>query len=105
MGVLKTDSGLVIYADNNGDVTNGPNLKGKNVYLRIKPDLINNDTMLQYSLDGNSFVNLGKKCILSNFNYWKAVRPALYSYNLQRDAGKAFFDWFVYQHDGPLGGL
>jgi len=73
------------------------------IYLRIAADLNANHTVLQYSLDGKDFVQLGDECVLSKRNYWKGVRPGLFSYNTVNDGGTALFDWFHYQHDGPMG--
>jgi beta-xylosidase len=104
IGLYKTDSTLQIYAENRGTKTAGPILRQPNVYLRISVDLTNNHTILQYSLDGKDFINLGMECDLSRFNSWKGMRPALYSYNTLQTGGEALFDWFHYRYDGPNGG-
>jgi hypothetical protein len=66
----------------------------------VKIDLDGNNTLLFYSLDGKTYNRLGETCQLSGYNYWKAVRPALFSYNTKKSAGTALFDWFHYTHDG-----
>jgi beta-xylosidase len=104
IGLIKTDSTLNVYADNNGKFKEGISLKQKRIFFRLLIDLDHN-TVMQYSLDGKTFVQLGDVCTLSNYNYWKAVRPGLFSYNIKQDGGTAFFDWFHYLHDGPGGGL
>jgi beta-xylosidase len=105
IGLLKTDRALNLFADNNGKLTTGLAITQDHVFLRVIADLNANHTVLQYSLDGKRFVQLGDECILSGYNYWKAVRPGLFSYNIKQDQGTALFDWFHYQHDGPTGGL
>ena len=105
IGLIKTDSSINVYADNKGKLTLGVAIKQNHIYLRTRVDLDHNHTVMQYSLDGETFVQLGDTCVLSNYNYWKAVRPGLFSYNSKRNKGIAKFDWFHYQHDGPLGGL
>lgn len=35
------------------------------------------------------------------FGNWKGVRIGLYCYNTLSSDGKAAFDWFKYEHDGP----
>ncbi|MDB5148726.1 MAG: beta-xylosidase, partial [Mucilaginibacter sp.] len=104
IGLVKTDSSLNVYADNNGKLKEGVVLKQNRIFLRVLIDLDHN-TVMQYSLDGKTFTQLGDACTLSNYNYWKAVRPALFSYNTKQDGGTALFDWFRYLHDGLGGGL
>jgi hypothetical protein len=94
-----------IYADNNGKITMGAIIKQNHVYLRVIIDLYTKQTFLQYSTDGKVFTRLGDGCSLSDYNYWKAVRPGLFSYNTVQDLGDAKFDWFHYEYDGPNGGL
>jgi beta-xylosidase len=100
IGIMKTDSGSFFYADNNGKLKQGPRVVEQDVYLQTSIDLDNNHTFLSYSLDGKAYHRLGEFCSLSNYNYWKAVRPALFSYNVGTFAGTAFFDWFNYTYDG-----
>jgi beta-xylosidase len=105
IGIIKTDSSVNIFADNNGKVSNGISITQDHLFLRVVVDLRINHTVLQYSLDGFTFNQLGDVCVLSAYNYWKAVRPGLFSYNIKDGSGIALFDWFHYQYDGPLGGL
>jgi len=99
IGVFKTDTGNIIYAYNNGKFSFGTVVDAQNVYLKIVIDL-KQKSRLFYSMDGKSFQAIGDECELSAFNFWKAVRPALFSYNVIRDGGTALFDWFRYEHDG-----
>jgi len=103
IGVKRIDNTLQLFADNNGKTTQGPTLKQGIIYLRIAADLNSNYTILQYSLNGKDFEQLGDVCVLSKKNYWKGIRPGLFSYNTIADGGTALFDWFHYQYDGPLG--
>ncbi|WP_208645575.1 glycoside hydrolase family 43 protein [Mucilaginibacter endophyticus] len=104
IGLIKTDTGLNVYADNNGKFQQGITIGQKTVFLRLVINL-DHTTVMQYSLDGKIFTQLGEACTLSNYNYWKAVRPGLFSYNTKQPGGTALFDWFSYLHDGPEGGL
>ena len=99
IGVLKTDTGTVVYADNIGKLTNGGIFNNENIFLQVAIDLDGN-TLLFYSLNGNEYHQLGEACKLSNYNFWKAVRPALFSYNTENARGTALFDWFHYTYDG-----
>jgi beta-xylosidase len=105
IGVIDTNGKTMLFANNNGKVTPGPMLKQGVVYLRLSADLSNDHTILEYSLNNKDFVQLGDKCVLAKKNYWKGVRPGLFSYNTKQDGGTALFDWFHYQYDGPMGGM
>jgi len=105
IGLFKTDSAVNLFANNNGKVSNGKAIKQDHIFLRVIVDLNTNHTIMQYSLDGIIFNQLGNECVLSAYNYWKAVRPGLFSYNINQGSGTALFDWFHYQYDGPMGGL
>ena len=101
VGVMKTDSGLYLYADNNGQRVTGEKVNGNRVFLRLRLDLLANHNFLEYSFDNNKFYKLGLECELSGNNYWKGARPALFSYNITGNSGTALFNWFHYVHDGP----
>ncbi|GGA96288.1 glycoside hydrolase family 43 protein [Mucilaginibacter rubeus] len=100
IGVMKTDSGNFVYADNNGKSIKGEKISGNNIYLRCVISVDDSQTQFFYSIDGQSFKPLGEHCVLSSYNYWKAVRPALFSYNTCGKLGVALFDWFHYNFDG-----
>lgn len=100
IGVMKTNGNTFIYADNNGVLAQGSKLSAGTIYLKIRIDLNEKATLLFYSLDGHRYQPLGMPCKLSDDNYWKAVRPALFSYNTGQGAGTAMFDWFHYTYDG-----
>lgn len=99
IGIIKTDSGALFYADNNGKFVPGQKVKSRFVYLRILINLDGNST-LSFSTDNKHYQPLGDKCSLSASNFWKAVRPGLFSYNTMGSGGTAFFDWFRYSYDG-----
>lgn len=103
IGVIDTNGKTLVFANNNGRVTLGPVLKQGVIYLRVSADLDNDHTVMQYSLNGKDFEQLGDVCVLSKKNYWKGVRPGLFSYNVKEDGGVALFDWFRYSYDGPGG--
>lgn len=105
VGIIDTLGKMQLFANNNGKVSLGPVISEKSIQLQLSADLATDHTVLRYSLNGTDFKQLGDVCVLSRKNYWKGVRPGLFSYNLQQNGGTALFDWFHYQHDGPLGGL
>ena len=105
IGVIDTNGKAMLFANNNGKVTLGAMLSQQTIYLRLAADLEGNHTVMQYSLDGKDFTQLGEECVLSKKNYWKGVRPGLFSYNIKQDGGIALFDWFRYAYDGPMGGF
>jgi len=102
IGITKINGVLNFYANNDGMAVSGPKVKSGNVLLKIVIDLNTNNTILQYSPNGKTFTQLGKNCELSGSNYWKGIRPALFSYNVNKDGGIAMFDWFHYDNDGPV---
>lgn len=104
IGLIYSEGKLNIFSSHKGTVTMGPLVSGKSVQLRAVVDLKNDRTVLQYSTDASTFLQLGPPCELSGSNYWKAVRPALFSYNTKQQKGTALFDWFQYRHDGTGGG-
>ena len=67
---------------------------GKAAWLRFTFDLHNDYFELEYSADGKEFKSLGDKFEIHN-GFWKGIRPALFSYNTQQDAGSASFDDFT----------
>ncbi|NOW95011.1 beta-xylosidase [Mucilaginibacter sp. SG564] len=99
IGVLKTDTGTIFYADNVGRQTKGEIFNKEYVFLQVKID-VDGKTLLLYSLNGKIYHQLGDACKLSDYNFWKAVRPALFSYNTKRAGGTALFDWFHYDYNG-----
>ncbi|TFF37799.1 glycoside hydrolase family 43 protein [Mucilaginibacter psychrotolerans] len=101
IGVVKTGNSMRLYADNNGKSAIGPELNQNRIWLRILVDLSTKVTELRYSLNGSDFTGIGENCVLSDYNYWKAVRPGLFSYHTDGKSGKAKFDWFHYSNDGP----
>ena len=105
IGLMNREGVLYLFADHNGKLTMGPALTQNSILLRVVVDLITNHNVLQYSMDGRIFTQLGGECILSASNYWKGIRPSLFSYNDKQDGGEALFDWFMYKHDGPSTGI
>lgn len=71
------------------------------VYLRLELDEVSNVHRYSYSFDGRRYYPCGES--FANYNKdWKGIRLGLYSYTTSGSAGKAYFDDFVYQHDGPV---
>lgn len=105
IGVIDTNGKAMLFANNNGKISLGAMLSQQTIYLRLAADLEGNHTVMQYSLNGKDFIQLGEECVLSKKNYWKGVRPGLFSYNIKQDGGIALFDWFRYSYDGPAGGF
>lgn len=56
-----------------------------------------------YSFDGKTFDKAGEPFEMSDGD-WKGCRTGIYCYTTDESAdssGVAFFDWFVYDTDGP----
>ncbi|MEJ2880185.1 glycoside hydrolase family 43 protein [Pedobacter sp. GR22-6] len=93
VGIIKRNGRLTLFADNEGKQTLSADISQENVFLRIVYDLDRSETYLQYSLNGQEYLGIGERCNLSGHNYWKAVRPALFSYT-KDEQGAALFDYF-----------
>ncbi len=100
-GVLMTAGKASVYFETGGkpQIITSVNSKHHLIYLKLNLDETVNRHFLSYSLDGKTYHPCGDT--FSNFNKdWKGVRVGLYSYTTN-GTGKAYFDDFVYHHDGP----
>lgn len=109
-GVMMTDNNGTLtpnlYYENNGTVTKGVNIASvmdRGVYIRLEIDAQHNRHRFYYSVSGMKFTALGNE-FESGSGDWKGSRVGLYAYTTGETGGKAFFDNFIYEFDGP-GGL
>jgi beta-xylosidase len=101
-GVGIASGGPAIYEEISGKpelITYLSPIRGT-IYLRLELDEVKNVHRYSYSFDDHHFYPCGKS--FANYNKdWKGIRVGLYSYTTSQNVGKAFFDDFVYLHDGP----
>lgn len=103
IGVMRQDNQNMVYFEWNGQITQSlPLTHKKEIYFRLQMDASINKYVFSYSYDNKNFVSLGKP-VSMQFGNWKGVRVGLYCYNVNSSDGKACFDVFTYQHDGPKG--
>jgi beta-xylosidase len=100
IGVVRKDGGNFIYLEKDGGCQIIEPIKGNTVYLKIALDALNNTHQLFYSLDNKRFIPCSEKYSLKPC-FWKGSHVGLFSYNTKNEAGKVFFNWFKYRHDGP----
>jgi len=55
---------------------------------------------LYYSVDDKKYIPVGDT-FEATWGNWKGSRLVLFSYNEQEGRGRAYFNWFKYQYDGP----
>lgn len=106
IGVIGTNNVKMLYVNNDREISYGDTVENW-IYLRavIHLDVVNG-IYFMYSKDGRTYKKIGKNCVLSNDNYWKGVRPGLFSYNVtSAPGGVAKFDWFHYKYEGPVNGF
>lgn len=100
-GVMVDHGNAVIYTETDGTTMCLDKLEtsDKKIFIRLTLDDITNKHLFSYSLDGKRYTTIGHE--FSNENKdWKGIRVGLYSYTTGVP-GKAYFDDFIYKHDGP----
>jgi len=99
-GIMNTDGKNFIYVEKDGEVQSVKPANGKSIYMKVTFNAHQNKHQFYYSTDNKKFVPCGEPFSLNTGN-WKGIRTGLYSYNINDDKGKAFFNWFNYKTDGP----
>lgn len=100
VGIYKKDGRPYLFYSNNGKDMLEKELKGRKVFLKVQLELVTNKNRFYYSTDDKNYLPVGE-FFEASWGHWKGSRVALFSYNEQKDAGRAYFDWFTYQYDGP----
>lgn len=98
IGVMKEGGKCYIYLEKSGETEKIKELRGKKVYLRATLNARTNRHQLAYSLDNKNFVPWGEPYWL-HFGDWKGARLGLFSYNVLKEGGRAYFNWFTYDFD------
>lgn len=94
---------LYIETDGRADARKALYNKGTDtVWLRMEANAADNRFTFSYSLDGEEFNTVGDSFEMGEGD-WKGVRTGIYSYTIGEaaTAGKALFDFFTYEVDGP----
>ena len=102
VGIIKKESSLFVFVENNGKIVSENQFTGKKIYLKAVLDIRGNNNQFFFSTDNKKYNPIGETFITSA-GYWKGNRIGLYSYNEKNDGGIASFNWFTYYYDGPKG--
>ena len=99
LGAVQAAGVRRIEFNNNGIVTAGPVLTGRELWCKA---VISSDgsSVFAYSLDGKTFTRIGDAFQFGWANY-RGTRLGLYCYNNDADSGFVDVDWFHYQYVGP----
>lgn len=95
IGVVCEGKSCRLVAVTGGVHTHGPLVKGGSIELTAHVNLAG-ETRFAFSPDGHEQIALGGACKLCA-GFWKGVRPCLYSYNTQAEAGWVDVDWFRFE--------
>jgi beta-xylosidase len=101
IGVVQENGRRTVTACSDGAIVEGAELAQQALWLKAVCD--DGAGSLFYSLDGESYLALGKA--LAPLARWSETRRlALFTYNVAAPHGFVDFDWFHMQHDGPQAG-
>lgn len=95
IGVLKKDGKLYLYVDENGQATRLLEISQDTICLSVSYEAHENVFRFSYGKDKDNLESYGDEFSLRS-GFWKGARIGLYTYNVERDAGSASFDWFDY---------
>ncbi|MDR2147487.1 MAG: glycoside hydrolase 43 family protein [Tannerella sp.] len=96
LGIRMLNGKKEIYLSNDTTEVFVSNISKKVVYLRVTIDILKNRFHYSYSLDNQNFIPCGEVFEM-RFGYWKGARFGLYCYNIEKAAGKAFFEEVRYE--------
>ena len=100
IGIERKDDKNYLYMEMNGIAECLQEITETTVYLKVTLDAYRNSNQFYYSLDGVNYTTC-KEQFSQNEANWKGPRIGIFSYNVLRDGGRADFNWFKYQYDGP----
>lgn len=100
IGVKNDNEKLYVYFEGKDKTSEEILITKKIIYFKLKLDLIHQKNQFYYSTDNKNFKAMGSE-FNTVFGYWKGTRVALFSYNQLNDGGKAAFNYFHYNYDGP----
>jgi beta-xylosidase len=102
IGVEHKNGKNFIYIELDGNAEQIAEITETTVYFKAYLNANSNHHQLYYSLDNSTFIECGSPYSLQSRD-WKGARVGIFSYNTISDSGKAQFNWFKYDYDGPGG--
>ncbi len=100
IGVEKKNGKNYIYYESQGTASQIKEITENTVSFKIVLNTYTNQNQFYYSLDGINYVAC-KEPFKQGESDWKGARVGVYSYNTLAEAGRADFNWFKYDYDGP----
>jgi beta-xylosidase len=98
IGVVRENGRSVVRVQTPDYMVEGPELSQQTIWLKAVCD--DGSGSLFYSLDGESFLPLGRPLTLQ-VQWGEAHKLALFTYSSASGRGFVDFDWFRLEHDGP----
>lgn len=100
IGVERKGGKNYIYVEMNGDAEQIIETQKNTLYFKVYLNGNTNHHQLYYSLDNVTYIECKSSYSLQSSD-WKGPRVGIYSYNTVEEEGKAHFNWFRYEYDGP----
>ena len=90
---------LLVY-DNNGNETEGPEIKEKVIWLR-STWVYDGVCKYEYSIDGKIFTPFGNTYKMT-WGFYRGDRIGIYCYNQSEEKGYVDVDWFKYDYSALI---
>lgn len=99
-GIRKDKEKLILFFDGNGKESEEIPMSRNTVFFKLQIDLRTQKNHFFYSFDNKKYFPIGTdfEC---RFGNWKGTRVGFFSFNETTDGGKALFNFFHYNYDGP----
>ena len=100
IGIERSGGKNYLYVEIDGTAERLQEITATTVYLKVTLDAHRNSNQFHYSLDGINYTAC-KDPFKQHEASWKGPRVGIFSYNTSQDGGRADFNWFKYEYDGP----
>ena len=102
-GIQRRNNRNYLYREMNGTTEQSQQeITGATIHLKLTLDAYRNVHQFHYSTDGTNYTAF-KDPFTQGESDWKGGRTGIFSYNTSQSTGRADFNWFKYQYDGPGG--
>ena len=97
-GITRIKGKNYVYLEQNGVAKTICEWKGNRIFLKARFNVPENLHQFYYSANGKDFMTCGDLYSLHSGD-WKGIRTGIYSYNVNDERGKVFFNSFIYRMD------
>ena len=97
-GITRIEGKNYVYLEQNGVAKTICEWKGNRIFLKARFNAPENLHQFYYSANGKEFTACGDLYSLHSGD-WKGIRTGIYSYNVNDERGKVFFNSFIYHMD------